>query len=658
MRFFVKSANGSSSHVVPCQDASVTVRALKENVVKRLCDADSSDSYSAADDDVQYQLLLAGTESALEDRDVVQDVLQDGDCLILQIVKGCLADGWKDEGAVLPTYSLTVCQLLGNGLEKAQWIELDGRSLTIDDLMKIGLGKYRVKLSEGAKEAVRKARAVVNDIVENHKVVYGITTGFGKFARVSVPEEKLVDLQERLIRSHAAGVGPPLPPDQVRRLLTLRINVLAKGFSGIRLKTVQHLIAALNASCLPYIPLKGTVGASGDLAPLSHLALGMMGEGQMWSPLTGWGLAKDILKSNGLEGITLAPKEGLALINGTQFITAIGAEAVHRADLIAKQADVITALSIEALQGTPRAFDYDIHANRPHPGQQVVASRLRALLDSNVHPSEIRAKHLNCGRVQDPYTMRCVPQVHGITSDTIQFVKGIITTEMNSALDNPMVLASRKEIISGGNFHGEYPAKALDYLAIGVHELANISERRQERLMNPAYSDLPAFLVNEGGINSGFMIAHCTSAALVSENKVLTHPSSVDSISTSAGTEDHVSMGGFAARKALEVVKHVEQVLAIELLAACQALEFHRPTKTTAPLEEVYQLLRTVVKAWDKDRYFAPDIEAATKLIMEGKVWKVVEPYILKYNAEFVQAAPPHNCLQHPPPQSGPSRMN
>lgn len=647
MRFFVKSASGES-HVIPCSDASVLVEKLKEAAVKRLCS--ESDGCRPG----SYELVLAGTESIISDQDVVGDVLQDGDCLILRGANGipeiganCCGGGsisanWCcDDSANLPTYTLEVCYALGNGLKKAQWIELDGCSLSIPDLIKIGNGQYRVKLSEAAKEAVSEARTVVDDIVDNHKVVYGITTGFGKFARVHVPEGKLTDLQERLIRSHAAGVGPPLPPHQVRRLLTLRINVLAKGFSGIRLETVNHLIAALNASCLPYIPLKGTVGASGDLAPLSHLALGMVGEGYMWSPTTGWGLARDVLNAHNLQGISLAPKEGLALINGTQFISGLGAEAVYRADLIARQADVIAALSIEALQGTPRAFDYDIHANRPHPGQQLVASRLRALLDSNVHPSEIRANHIDCGRVQDPYTMRCVPQVHGVVCDTINFVSGIITTEMNSALDNPMVFAARKDVISGGNFHGEYPAKAMDYLAIGVHELANMSERRQERLINPAYSDLPAFLVEEGGINSGFMVAHCTSASLVSENKVLTHPSSVDSISTSAGTEDHVSMGGFAARKALDVVKHVEQVLAIELLAACQALEFHRPTKTTAPLEGVHQLVRSVIKAWDKDRYFAPDIAAATNLLIEGKVWEVVEPYIKQYNAEFVPA-PPH----------------
>ncbi|KAL5516813.1 hypothetical protein EMCRGX_G002232 [Ephydatia muelleri] len=292
---------------------------------------------------------------------------------------------------------------------------------------------------------------------------------------------------------------------------------------------------------------------------------------------------------------TVASYGGLSLINGTQMITSLGADALHRAKMAALQADIIAALSIDVLKGTPRAFDPDIHTTRIHPGQQEVAARLCALLDSSVYPFEIREGHRNCSKVQDAYTLRCVPQVHGVVHDTIKFVTTIITAEMNSATDNPMVFVERGETISGGNFHGEYPAKALDYLAIAIHEIANMSERRLERLIHPAYSEMPAFLVQDGGLNSGFMVAQCTAASLVSENKVLTHPSSVDSITTSAGTEDHVSMGGFAARKAITVVEHVETVMAIELLAACQGLEFHRPNKTTAPLEAVYKLVRTVV---------------------------------------------------------------
>uniref|UniRef100_A0A8C8CL96 Histidine ammonia-lyase n=1 Tax=Oncorhynchus tshawytscha TaxID=74940 RepID=A0A8C8CL96_ONCTS len=437
------------------------------------------------------------------------------------------------------------------------------------------------------------------------------------------------------------GVGNPLSPERTRMLLALRINVLAKGYSGISLETLHRMIQAFNASCLSFVPEKGTVGASGDLAPLSHLALGLMGEGKMWSPKSGWADAKYVLEAHGLKPISLKPKEGLALINGTQMITSLGAEAVERAQAIARQADIIAAITLEVLKGTSKAFDSDIHALRPHPGQIEVAMRFRALLDSDHHPSEIAESHRFCDRVQDAYTMRCCPQVHGIVNDTIDFTQKIINTEINSATDNPMVFAERGETISGGNFHGEYPAKALDFLAIGVHELAAISERRIERLCNPSLSELPAFLVNEGGLNSGFMIAHCTAASLVSENKVLCHPSSVDSLSTSAATEDHVSMGGWAARKALRVVEHVEQVLAIELLAACQGIEFLRPLRTTTPLEKVYDLVRSVVKPWIKDRFMSPDIEAVHRLLLDQKVWNVAQPYIEKYNMELLPESRP-----------------
>jgi len=320
------------------------------------------------------------------------------------------------------------------------------------------------------------------------------------------------------------------------------------------------------------------------------------------------------------------------MINGTQLITSIGAEAVERAGIAARQADVVAALTLEVLKGTSAAFDSDVHNIRNHKGQGAVARRLRSLLHSETYPSEIAQSHRFCDRVQDAYTLRCCPQVHGISHDTIDFVRGIITTEMNSGTDNPIVFADRGEIISAGNFHGEYPAKALDYLAIGVHELAAMSERRIERLVNPAYSELPAFLVGEGGLNSGFMIAHCTAAALVSENKTLCHPASVDSLSTSAGTEDHVSMGGFAARKALQVVKNVEKVIAIELLAACQAIEFLRPLKTTMPLEEVYKVVRSVVRPWDKDRYMSPDIIAVNNLLKEDKIWNAVKHHMESYH--------------------------
>ncbi|XP_015792070.1 histidine ammonia-lyase [Tetranychus urticae] len=517
---------------------------------------------------------------------------------------------------------------------------LDGESLSTSDLLEIGSGHWTIQITPEASKKVQKGRELLESILNENKVAYGVNTGFGKFANLVISKDNLEQLQVNLVRSHAAGVGDPLPPERVRRLLALRINVLAKGHSGISLETLQQLIDAFNASCLSWVPEKGTVGASGDLAPLAHLALGMLGEGKMWSPKTGWADAAHVLESHGLRPIRLKAKEGLALLNGTQLITSLGAEAVEMASNIALQADIVAALSLEVLKGTSRAFDVDVHRIRPHKGQIMVARRLRSLLHSEVHPSEIAESHRFCDRVQDAYTIRCCPQVHGIVHDTISFVKDVITTEMNSATDNPLVFPERSEIISGGNFHGEYPAKVLDYLAIGIHELASMSERRIERLVNPALSGLPAFLVENGGLNSGFMIAHCTAAALVSENKVLCHPASVDSLSTSAGTEDHVSMGGYAARKSLTVVENVERVIAIELLAACQAIEFLRPLKSTKPLEAVYALVRDVVRPWDKDRYMAPDIEAAIELLRSGKILEVVQPYIDKYDERFSDYKP------------------
>ncbi|KAL2087352.1 hypothetical protein ACEWY4_016180 [Coilia grayii] len=519
--------------------------------------------------------------------------------------------------------------------EPTEYIALDGESLTTADLVRLGKGLLKIKLTEEAEKKVCDSRAVIEQIIKENRVVYGVNTGFGKFAQTVISNDQLKQLQDNMVRSHSAGVGVPLTPERTRMLLALRINVLAKGYSGVSMETLQAIKAAFNASCLSWVPEQGTVGACGDLAALAHLTQGLMGEGLMWSPRSGWAPAKAVLLGHGLTPLSLKPKEGIALINGTQMISSLGAEALERAQAIARQADIVAALTLEALKGTAAAFDKDIHAVKPQPGQVEVAFRMRSVLPSSGYPSEITGGVYH--RVQDAYTLRCCPQVHGIANDTIAFVKNILTTELNSATDNPLVFAERGITISGGNFHGEYPAKALDFLAIGVHELASISERRIERLCNPSLSELPAFLVREGGLNSGFMIAHCTAAALVSENKVLCHPSSVDSLSTSAATEDHVSMGGWAARKALRVVEHVEQVLAIELLAACQGLEFHRPLKSTAPLEQVHKLVRSVVGPWDKDRAMSPDIEAAHKLLREEKVWGVVRPYVEEYKEKELQ---------------------
>lgn len=581
---------------------------------------------------------------------------------------------------------------------------LDGVSLCVEDLVLLSRGGTKIALSEQAWERVAHGREVVDNILKDTtRVAYGINTGFGLFSNVVISPDKLTELQENLIRSHSSGTGEPLSPSQTRMLLALRINVLSKGHSGIRVETLQQLVDAFNNDCLSVVPAKGTVGASGDLAPLAHLALGMMGEGKMWDKTVENGVTRfeiadsaHVLAKNGLRPVQLGAKEGLAMINGTQLITCIGAEAVVRAENAARCADIAVSLSLEVLMGTVNAFHPRIHEARPHVGQRLVADRIRTLLQAD-EPSELFRSHNYVGKVQDAYTLRCAPQIHGVVHDTIQFVKNIINVEMNSATDNPMVFTgsadvttdfnahpdsdedsaaaavstkvddisdlddAKKEIarlnkivqdqkdhqasglkrttdtfyrggggfiISGGNFHGEYPAKALDFLAIAIHEIASVSERRIERLVNPSLSNLPAFLVKEGGLNSGFMIAHCTAAALVSENKVLTHPSSVDSISTSGGKEDHVSMGGFAARKALTVVEHVETVVAIEILAACQALDLHRPLRTTAPLEALHALVRTRVAPLEKDRFMKPDIDAVIELVRSGQVLDVVNPYL------------------------------
>ncbi|XP_051915938.1 histidine ammonia-lyase-like [Hippocampus zosterae] len=619
---------------VPCRDSSSSIRWLGQEALKRYMKNKPDDGGIAALKDTRFVARRCQGLGLLDADDTIDDVLEDNDFVELAIEGDTMCPDF------IPC-TPGVSHLTAAYREPEDSICLDGNSLTSTDLVNLGRGLYKITLSAEAERNVVKARELLDTIVKENKVVYGITTGFGKFARTVIPVSKLKELQENLVRSHSAGVGNPLSPERTRMLLALRINVLAKGHSGISLETLRAMIQAFNASCLSFVPEKGTVGASGDLAPLAHLALGLMGEGKMWSPKSGWADAKYVLEAHGLKPISLKPKEGLALINGTQMITSLGAEAVERAQAIARQADIIAALTLEVLKGTTKAFDSDIHALRPHPGQVEVALRFRSLLDSDHHPSEIAESHRFCDRVQDAYTMRCCPQVHGISNDTIRFVLNIINTEINSATDNPMVFAERGETISGGNFHGEYPAKALDFLAIAVHELASISERRIERLCNPSLSELPAFLVNEGGLNSGFMIAHCTAAALVSENKVLCHPSSVDSLSTSAATEDHVSMGGWAARKALRVVEHVEQVLAIELLAACQGIEFLRPLRTTTPLEKVYDLVRSVVKPWIKDRFMSPDIEAVHRLLLDQKVWTVAKPYIDKYQTEYIPESRP-----------------
>jgi histidine ammonia-lyase len=492
-------------------------------------------------------------------------------------------------------------------------LPLDGASLTLEALEDVARGGRPVAVAPPAREAVSRARRVVDEAVSRRQVVYGVTTGFGNFADVVIPVDRLRQLQLNLIRSHAAGVGDPLSQAETRALMLLRANVLAKGFSGIRLETLDLLVAMLNRAVHPTIPSQGSVGASGDLAPLAHLALALVGEASCVDdgrlvPST------EALAAAGLAPVVLEAKEGLALINGTQLTTAVTALALAEAWRLVRTADVVGALTLDALKGTDVAFDPRIHEARPHPGQGASARNLRKLLLG----SPIRESHRDCGKVQDAYSLRCIPQVHGATRDALAYVSAVVGIEMNAATDNPMVFAETGELLSGGNFHAQPVALAADVLAIAMAELGAISERRTERLVNPALSGLPAFLTRDGGFQSGLMLAHVTAAALASENKALAHPASVDSIPTSANKEDHVSMGATAARKAARIVENTRRVLAVEALAACQALEFLRPLETSRPLNAAYLRLRESVPPLDRDRILSPDIEAVAEIVRGG----------------------------------------
>jgi histidine ammonia-lyase len=492
-------------------------------------------------------------------------------------------------------------------------IVLTGDRFSLADLEAVAARRARVSLSPSARRRIAASRRVVDRLARKGAVSYGITTGFGRFSDVVIPKEKLAELQRNLVRSHAAGVGEPLPAEAVRAMIALRANTLAKGFSGIRVETVEALLALLAADVLPVIPEQGSVGASGDLAPLAHLALGLIGEGEAF--LRGRRIrAGKALADAGLRPVALAAKEGLALINGVQMTCAVGGLALARALRLARIADLAGAMSVDASRGSDVAFDPRIAAARPHPGAIASASNLRKLMAG----SAIRESHRDCGRVQDNYALRCMPQVHGAVRDGLAYAARAIEIEMNAASDNPMVFAGGGEILSGGNFHGAPVAAPLDLAAIVLTDLASISERRIEKLVNPSLSGLPGFLTEEGGLQSGFMLAQVTAAALVSECKILSHPASVDSIPTGAAKEDHVSMSPIAARKLTAVVDNVTRVLAVELLAACQAMDFLKPLKSSRAIEAARKIVRRRVKTWTKDRFISPDLEAGAKLVEEG----------------------------------------
>lgn len=494
-------------------------------------------------------------------------------------------------------------------------VVVTGKTLSLEELEAVSFQHTEIALSADARARIVASRAVVEEILRDHRVVYGINTGFGNFRNVVIPREDLEELQLNLIRSHAAGVGDPFPEPVVRSILLLRVNALASGYSGIDPGTLDAVVAFLNAGVHPVVPQKGSVGASGDLAPLAHVGLALIGEGEAY--YRGERLsASEALRRAGLAPVTLHPKDGLALINGTQVISALLAHAVVEARRLVRSADVIGALTLDALMGSDVAFDPRIHAARPHPGQAASARNLRRLLAG----SALRKSHETCDRVQDSYSLRCMPQVHGAVRDALAHVERVLAIEMNSATDNPMIFVEGQNVLSGGNFHGQPVALASDFLTIALAELGAISERRMERLVNPDLSELPAFLVKEGGLNSGFMILQVTAAALASENKTLSHPASVDSIPTSANQEDHVSMGVTAARKTVEVSGNLAHILAIELLAAGQALEFRRPLTTSPALEAVHRALRERVASYENDRAHYPDIIAARELVGSGAI--------------------------------------
>ena len=501
----------------------------------------------------------------------------------------------------------------------ADTIVLTGEDLTLPGVWAVAVDGVGAELGDSARARMRSARELVDGVRGEH--TYGVNTGFGKFVSAHIPEELGEELQLRLLRSHACGVGEPYPDDVVRAAMLLRANALAKGFSGARIVTVELLLECLNRGVLPYVPARGSVGASGDLAPLAHLALPLVGEGQatIEGELVG---GAEALRAVGLEPIRLASKEGLSLVNGTQFMAAMASLGVVRARRLAATADLACALSLESLQGSRTSFLPAVHRARPLKGQQEAAANVWRLLDG----SAIIESHRWCGRVQDAYSLRCAPQVHGASRDLIDYVEATVAVELNAATDNPLVLVEDGLIVSAGNFHGQPLAFALDALAMAVAELASISERRVERMVNPTLSEgLPPFLVEEGGLNSGFMIPQYVAAALVSENKVLAHPASVDSIPTSAGQEDHVSMGNAAGLKALRVLDNAEHALAIELLAGAQAIEFLAPLQPGGGVRAVHDAVRAISPRLVEDRSLSADIGLMADAIRSGQILAAAE---------------------------------
>ena len=521
-------------------------------------------------------------------------------------------------------------------------LHINGNDLTLEAVREVAVEGRPVLLAPDAREQVNQARAVVEDIVKGNRVSYAITTGVGKLSDVRIAGDQIRELQVNLVRSHSVGVGEPLSVSDTRAMMLLRANSLSKGHSGVRGVVIDKICELLNRNVTPFVPSQGSVGASGDLAPLAHLALALIGEGECVNQSLVRIPTPEALKRAEIKPLVLEAKEAVSLINGTQAMLGIGALAVLAAEILGDSADVIGSMTLDALRGTDVAFDERIHQARPHAGQIKSAANLRRMLEG----SEIRESHRECGRVQDAYSLRCMPQVHGAVRDTLAYCRSIFEIEANSAVDNPLVFinsdhvgtgvharpaqqrsaSDHSEVLSGGNFHGEPLAFALDFLAIALSALAGISERRIERLVNPALNEgLPPFLAPGAGLNSGFMMPQVTAAALVSENKVLAHPASVDSITTSGNKEDYVSMGMTAAIKLKRIVDNTRNVLAIEAIAAAQALDFVAPLKTGKRGQKAHQAIRTVCAAMDKDRVMYRDFANVAELIASRRVAEVLD---------------------------------
>lgn len=497
----------------------------------------------------------------------------------------------------------------------SETVLIDGETLSLEAVGRVARGQARVAVAPAAAARVKASRALVDRVAAGDKAVYGINTGFGTLAEVRIAKGDLKALQRNLILSHAAGVGSPLPLPEARALMLLRANVLAKGYSGIRLETLEFLVELLNRNLVAVVPERGSVGASGDLAPLAHLALAIIGEGEVFVD-GARRKASEAFAAVGLKPVELEAKEGLALVNGTQAICAVGSLALLKAEELCAIADLAGAMTVEGMLGAHTPFIPQIHDVRPHSGQRACAENLRALLAG----SEVVESHKDCRKVQDPYSMRCIPQIHGAARDGVRFCREALSIEINSATDNPLVFAAEERLVSGGNFHGQPVSLALDVLTMSITQLAAVSERRVEQLVNPALSGLPPFLAKNSGLNSGFMIAQVTAAALVVESRILSHPACVDSIPSSAGREDHVSMGMTAALKARQVVDHVRNALAIELLCAAQALDFRKPLKAGRRVQAAWERLRQDVPFMESDRELHRDIAAVAALVDSGEL--------------------------------------